>query len=131
MIGSEGRIRSSENGDRWELQRVVAGGPTGRRGRPYAASAPFPWPARMQGMGLTAVADLVSAIENGHQPRCSGYDGRAALEVAVALRESHRRGGVKVMLPVEDRSLKIDSIEIAGDDVPARVRRQREQRSTT
>ena len=129
VIGTEGRIRSSENGDKWELQRVVAGGPTGRRGRPYAASVPFPWPPRIQGMGLTAVADIVSAVENGHEPRCSGYDGRAALEVAVALRESHRRGGVKVALPIEDRSMKIDSIEIAGDDVPARVRRERERRS--
>lgn len=131
VVGTKGRIRSSDNGDGWELRRLFDDGPTGRRGRPYAVDVPFPWPARMQGMGLHAVADLVSAIENGHEPRCSGYDGRAALEVAIALRESHRRGGVKVTLPIEDRGLKIDSYEIAGDDVPARVRRERERRSST
>ena len=130
MVGTKGRIRSTDNGDDWEFRRVFDDGPTGRRGRPYAVSIPFPWPARMQGMGLHAVADLVSAIENGHEPRCSGRDGRAALEIAIALRESHRRGGVKVTLPIEDRSLKIDSSEIAGDDVPARLRRERDQRST-
>jgi hypothetical protein len=32
-----------------------------------------------------------------------GEDGRQALEIAIALRESHRRGGVKVNLPLEDR----------------------------
>ena len=50
-------------------------------------------------------------------------DGRAALETALALRESHRRGGIKVRLPLEDRSLGILSSEIGQDGVPARVRR--------
>ena len=57
-------------------------------------------------MGLTIVEDLINAIENGTSPKCSGEDGREALEVAIALRESHRRGCVKVELPVEDRSLQ-------------------------
>ena len=75
-------------------------------------------------MGLTIVADLINAIETGEPPKCSGEDGREALEVAVALRESHRRGGVKVSLPLADRSLRILSSEIRSDDVPARIRRQ-------
>jgi hypothetical protein len=79
----------------------------------------------MQGTGLTIVDDLLEAVEQGRPPRCSGDDGLAALEVAMALRESHRRGGVKVELPVADRSLAIHSSEISGDDVPARVRRLR------
>jgi hypothetical protein len=75
-------------------------------------------------MGLEIVDDLVSSIENGHPPRCSGRDGLAALEIAVALRESHRGGGVKVELPLKDRSLKILSQETYQDDIPARVRRE-------
>ena len=55
--------------------------------------------------------------------------GRAALEVAVGLRESHRRGGAKVDLPLADRNLGIQSIEIANDDVPARVRRLQQEGS--
>ncbi|RKU13168.1 hypothetical protein C6501_09860 [Candidatus Poribacteria bacterium] len=79
----------------------------------------------MQGMGLTIVDDIINAIENGGSPKCSDEDGRAALEIAIALRESHRRGGVKVNLPIEDRSLRILSSEIHGDDTPARIRRLR------
>ena len=111
---------SVNNAETFELIRVIPGG---RRGRGVPAQCPFPIPVRMQGMGLTIVEDLINAIENGTSPKCSGEDGRAALEVAVALRESHRRGCVKVELPVEDRSLRILSSEIQGDDTPARVRR--------
>lgn len=120
VIGTTGRIRSVNNAETFELIRMVPGG---RRGRGVPARCPFPWPVRMQGMGLTIVDDLINAIENGGSPKCSGEDGREALEVAVALRESHRRGCVKVELPIEDRSLQILSSEIHGDDTPARVRR--------
>ena len=41
------------------------------------------------------------------------------------MRESHRRGFVRVDLPLEDRSLKMVSSETAGDEVPARIRRAR------
>ena len=78
----------------------------------------------MQGMGLTIVDDIVSSIENGHPPKCSGEDALKALETAIAMRESHRRGFVRVDLPIEDRSLKIVSSETLNDDIPARVRRQ-------
>ena len=49
-----------------------------------------------------------------------GEDGRQALEIAIALRESHRRGGVKVNLPLEDRKLQIMASESLYDNVPAR-----------
>ena len=93
VIGTEGRIRSLNNAEEFEFILTVPGG---RRGRPRPAKVPFPWPVRMQGMGLTIVADLINAVETGQPPKCSGDDGRAALEVAVGLRESHRRGGTKV-----------------------------------
>jgi predicted dehydrogenase len=120
VIGTEGRIRSLNNAEEFELIRTIPGG---RRGRGVPAKVPFPWPVRMQGMGLTIVADLINAIETGQPPKASVEDGRAALEIAVALRESHRRGGVKVSLPLADRSLGIRSTEIRNDDVPARIRR--------
>ena len=120
VLGTKGRFRSIANGQDVELTKLHAGG---LRGRGVPARIPFPWPARNPAMGLAIVSDLVSAIENGHPPKCSGVDGREALEVAVALRESHRRGGQKVHLPLEDRGLGILSSEIHRDDVPARVRR--------
>ena len=126
VIGTEGRIRSLNNAEEFELIHSVPGG---RRGRDRPAKVPFPWPVRMQGMGLTIVADLINAAETGQPPKCSGDDGRAALEVAVGLRESHRRGGAKVDLPLTDRSLGIRSIEIVNDDMPARIRRLQQERS--
>ncbi len=120
VLGTAGRFRSCANGQDVELFRQLPGGP---RERGVPARVPFPWPARYPGMGLAIVADLISSIEHGHAPKCSGVDGREALEVAIALRESHRRGGQRVRLPVEDRHLGILSAEIREDSVPARVRR--------
>ena len=56
---------------------------------------------------VETVQSIVDALELGVEPRCSGEDLRRALEMAIALRESHRRGMVPVKLPLEDRSLKI------------------------
>ena len=120
VIGTEGRFRSFANGQDVELTKSHAGGV---RGRGVPARIPFPWPAHFPGMGLTIIDDLISSVENDHDPRCSGEDGREAFEVAVALRESHRKGGVKVHLPIKDRSLGIQSQEIHQDITPARVRR--------
>ena len=121
VLGTKGRFRSIANGQDVELTKLHPGGP---RGRGVPARMPFPWPARYPAMGLTIVEDLISAIENGHPPKCSGADGLEALEVAVALRESHRGGGRKIQLPLADRDLGILSAEIHQDEVPARVRRQ-------
>ena len=121
VIGTAGRIRSLNNAEEFELIRTIPGG---RRGGGVPAKFPFPWPVRMEGMGLTIVADIVAAIETGQPPKCAGEDGRHALEVAIALRESHRRGGIKVNLPLEDRKRRILASESLHDEVPARIRRR-------
>lgn len=54
-----------------------------------------------------SVQAIVNAVESGARPRCSDDDLRKALEIPIALRESHRRGHAAVKLPLEDRSLKI------------------------
>ncbi len=120
VIGTAGRIRSLNNSEEFELIQIVPGIGSSKNA---PAKIPFPMPARIQGMGLTIVADLINAIETGKPPKCSGEDARAALEIAIGLRESHRRGGVKVGLPLADRSLRILSLEIRDDSLPARIRR--------
>jgi len=95
-----------------------------RPGKNHVVRYPFPWPTSIQGMGLTIIDDLVNSIETGTPPKCSGTDGLLALETAIALRESHRRGFTRVDLPLEDRGLKILSAEIQGDDVPRRILRE-------
>ena len=120
VIGTEGRVRSLANGAETQNYRWVPGG---LRDEGLPARAPFPLPTSIQGTGLSVIADLVQAVETGSDPRCSAEDGRKALEIAIALRESHRQGGRRVDLPLADRSLQILSVEIGGDAVPARVRR--------
>jgi predicted dehydrogenase len=63
---------------------------------------------RVQRARLTeSVNAFVESVDKGTPVKCSGADVGKALELAIAIRESHRRGIVKVDLPLEDRSLKI------------------------
>ncbi len=50
---------------------------------------------------------FVESVDTGAPVKCSGADLSKALELAIAIRESHRRGIVKVDLPLKDRSLRI------------------------
>ena len=132
VIGEKGRVRTPNDANAWELTSMtgeefppVENRRPGVRARNYPVMHQFPWPTHIQGMGLTIVDDIISSIENGHPPKCSGEDALKALETAIAMRESHRRGFVRVDLPLEDRSLRMVSSETAGDEVPARIRRAR------
>ena len=120
LIGTEGRVRSLAQGMETQYYRWVPGGP---RGRNLPARAPFPLPTTIPSMGLAVIDDLVHCIDTGAPPRCSDQDGRKALEIAIAMRESHRQGGRRIDLPLPDRSLRLLSSETANDSVPARIRR--------
>ncbi|MDE0078250.1 MAG: Gfo/Idh/MocA family oxidoreductase [Caldilineaceae bacterium] len=124
LIGTEGRVRNLAQGMETQYYRWVPGG---LRDQGLPARAPFPLPTHIPSSGLSVIEDLVDCIETGRQPRCSGQDGRKALEIAIAMRESHRLGGRRVDLPLADRSLHILSSEILSDAVPARVRRMQRQ----
>ena len=119
LIGTEGRVRSLAQGMDTQFYRWVPGG---LRDEGLPARAPFPLPTKIPSMGLAIIEDLVHCIEKGAQPRCSGDDGRKALEIAIAMRESHRQGGRRVDLPLKNRSLRMLSSGIANDSVPARIR---------
>jgi hypothetical protein len=51
---------------------------------------------------MATVLDLFAAIEGNTQPKCSMYDGRAAVEMIAAVFESQRTGG-PVSLPLANR----------------------------
>ena len=128
VICEKGRIACQEGPGEYIVYRGDPSGPVRQvKGIP-PVRYPVPLPGRMQGTGLTIIEDLIDSMKTGRPPRGSGEDGRAALETAIAIRESHRRGGVRVSLPIEDRSLQIRSAETLHGDQPARVRRQMEAR---
>lgn len=53
---------------------------------------------------LHTINALIDSVEQGIEPRGNGDNGRKALEITIALRESHRRGHSPVRLPLEDRN---------------------------
>ncbi|MEW6752463.1 MAG: Gfo/Idh/MocA family oxidoreductase [Candidatus Latescibacterota bacterium] len=75
-----------------------------------ALSAPA-WPGTML---LNAAQDLVRCMATGTEPRCSGADGRAALEVIMALYESDRRGHQKVVLPLDEPRRMLEVMRAEG-----------------
>ena len=65
----------------------------------------FPNPKRPRSSQQAAMEGLVRNLDEGSEPLCPGEFGREALEIAIGMRESHRRDGEKMVLPLEDRSL--------------------------
>ncbi len=51
-----------------------------------------------------AVRDLIAAIREDREPLCSAKDGRVIVEMISAVFESHRLGGARVTLPLEERT---------------------------
>jgi predicted dehydrogenase len=67
---------------------------------------PFPEPRLANNWSVIyGIDDLVRCIETGGEPRTSGRRVRNAMEIEIALNESHRLGSVRVDLPLSDRGL--------------------------
>ena len=121
VIGTQGVLRAIADAQQVQFYKTVASSLPGRRAEP--AQHIFPLPGASHSSNTRTVLDLITCIETGKEPNCSGDDGRHALEVAIAMRESHRRGGTRVALPLADRSLYMRSSETLHGDEPAIVRR--------
>ena len=117
VVGERGGFRAAHGPLAMEYWQVQPGR------WPEWITREFPNPQRIQSMHLRAVLDLVECLDTGKEPGCAGEDGRAALEIAIALRESHRQGGRRVDLPLADRSLAIRSAETLQGDLPRAILR--------
>jgi len=106
VIGERGLLRALSNGREFEWWQVPPGGRSHGLLRRL-----FPTPQRIESPGVRAVRDIIECLQTGKEPVCNGEDGRAALEIAIALRQSHRQGGCRVHLPLSDRTLFIRSAE--------------------
>ena len=132
VIGERGRVHCEERPAHFEFIKFQSvnttedGHPVARpkREQPAVARYQIPLPPKVDGLGITALNDIIAAHQEGRPPRVSGEDGLQALEIAIAMRESHRRGGVKVTLPLDDRSQGLVAGESVGDDLPKRVRQK-------
>ena len=97
-IGETGRIhvRNVDEGYEWELWRM---GHAVEGGRATPVRHVFPRPQRIWSAGVGQVKDAIACIETGKTPNCSGELAVHLLEIAIAIRESHRRGNVRIDLP--------------------------------
>ncbi len=124
VMGTTGMIRIMSDAkavEHWTLEPPLEGQ---RRDAPSRRF--FPPPRRRRSAGVNVVYDLMHCIETGDAPKSGGEDAREALEIAIAIRESHRRGNVRIDLPLEDRSLRIISGEVVRSELPRAILRQRE-----
>ena len=92
--------------DSWQrLQPVDGVFPTGSiRNSDKGSRDGWVIPANRQ---AATVQELVTALDAGDAPLSDGINGRAVLEMAIAIRESHRQGHAPVRLPLADRSLRL------------------------
>lgn len=102
ILGTEGRLRITNNGERGELWGVGSSERfSGVRELEFRSVVH----EGDQGQRMVeAVTDIVNCIEHGGQPRCSGTDGRASQEIASAFIKSYRLGR-KIQLPLKGRDL--------------------------
>lgn len=63
---------------------------------------------------LCAARDLVESIEQERSPRCTSEDGRAAVEIIMALYESQLRGNAAVALPLDRPERMLDLLREQG-----------------
>lgn len=94
LIGTRGRARITDAGATFEFSQAA----DSTRYSGYRELTPArKEPAGLGDTLLHAVEDLVTALEEGRAPRCSGEDGVAALRIALAVRDAASRGrGVPV-----------------------------------
>lgn len=120
-IGETGLIRihnvnAGYEFELWRLAQAVGGAP------PTPARHIFPRPQKLWSAAVGQLKDIVACLDTGKEPNCSGDMGRHLLEIAIAIRESHRRGNARVDLPLADRTLKIRSSETLSGDTPQALR---------
>ena len=100
FIGEKGRIISRHAHAHFELWSEL---PDTKE----IIQKPFPGPWYPRSSMVDAIEGVCRSIERGEEQICPGEFGREGLEIAIALRQSHREGHVRVDLPLGDRSLRM------------------------
>lgn len=100
--------KSPEGGSSWETMEEIEGlfpktNVVGKTSAHREADG-WLWPGDRN---LASVSLFVDYLEQDLDPPGSGDNGRKVLEMAIALRESHRQGHAPVRFPLEDRSLRM------------------------
>ncbi len=106
IIGTEGTIRSLNNGAGASLRRVPPGDGHERKGRSNWEEAPFDF-VTPKSTVVSCLEDLVNAYETGRKSLGNIETAHHITEACIAVAESHRRNGAWVDLPLAGRDLYI------------------------
>ncbi len=98
-----GSITAYNDGLNWLFRRKVVIDPQGRRGMREDRFPDF----ERASSTLRLVEDLVRALDTGGPTRGGVRVARASTEMIFAFVESHRRGGARVALPLQDCRLQL------------------------
>jgi predicted dehydrogenase len=108
LIGSAGRITISEQRPPRFRLFVVENGETRETAWP---ELPQDQAVNTFGMGRcvlpASIDDIVDSLDHNRETLSTGHDGRAALEMVLALHDSERRGNARVDFPMTHRDLRV------------------------
>jgi UDP-N-acetyl-2-amino-2-deoxyglucuronate dehydrogenase len=117
LEGTEGRVAIA-HGSRNVLDTSLGGSwepdiALWRRG-----SEPFAWqivPTEKDNPWVNILADSLACVEQDRESRSSGREARAALEMIMAVYESQRQGGAKIVLPLSVRENPFEMMLATGE----------------
>jgi predicted dehydrogenase len=103
VICENGVLTAYNDGMEWHLRRRAPIDPQGRTG---LVTAPFAEPPNVSST-LRLIEDLVHSLDTGEPTRGGPRVSLASTEVIFALIESHRRGGAKISIPIQEHNLRL------------------------
>ncbi len=109
ILGTEGRLRvASGTQDAITYERAMPSGHASEYLELMPASSPITEKGNHEVL-LAGVRHLVECLKTGQQPVSGGVDGRKALELICALRESAEEGGRLIALPLTESRMRVAS----------------------
>ena len=103
VICENGTLTAYDDGLEWHLRRREPIDPQGRTG---LLTAPYTEPP-IASSTLALIEDLVHSLDTGEPSRGGPHISLASTELIFALIESHRHGGARIELPVQERNLRL------------------------
>ena len=107
--GTQGRIHIRDNGRTFELWTPDTERKHINYNTPNELILEQISPIERKNNMIAAVEDVIRAVKQDSEGMCTGRDGRAALELALAFHKSAQEGGKKIALPLKDGELTVVS----------------------
>lgn len=102
-VGAQGRLKSVRDGREWDFRLAD---PIERDARSLTIRRAFP-EVLQRSSTLRLIEDIVHSLDTGEPTRGGVHTAYASTELIFAFIESHRRGGARVDLPLENSTVRL------------------------